>query len=99
MDNKITTIRVVDAPTGEGKTTALINHLETDYNPFTAPLERGKRFIVMVPLVTECERIYNALKEGGIDAYMAPIEGRKIEIPLMLLKEGKILSLLIDSMK
>ncbi len=50
MDNKITTIRVVDAPTGEGKTTALINHLETDYNnPFTAPLEGGKRFIVMVP--------------------------------------------------
>lgn len=30
MDNKITTIKVVDAPTGEGKTTALINHLKTE---------------------------------------------------------------------
>lgn len=47
MDNKIiTTIRVVDAPTGEGKTTALINHLETDYNPFTAPLE-GERDLLL----------------------------------------------------
>ena len=61
-NNKTITIKVVDAPTGEGKTTALINYLKTTYNPFTAPLEGGKRFIVMVPLVTECERIFNALK-------------------------------------
>lgn len=89
MDNKITTIKVVDAPTGEGKTTALINHLKTDYNPFTAPLEGGERFIVMVPLVTECERIYNALKEGGIAVYMATIEGRKNRDTLDAIERGE----------
>ena len=43
----------------------------------------------MVPLVTECERIYNALKEGGIDAYMATIEGRKNRDTLDAIERGE----------
>lgn len=53
--NKIT-FRVIDAPTGAGKTTALIKMI----NAAQTPADSFNRFLVLTPLLSEVERICNA---------------------------------------
>lgn len=86
--NKGPSIKIIDAPTGEGKTTSLITYLQNNFNSFQTLIKEQKRFIVLVPLLDECERLSKALKETGIETFTPKIKGRKNKDTLEALREG-----------
>lgn len=75
-------MNVVDAPTGAGKTTVMIEHLINEYNGFKI---NNKRFIVMLPFLSEIDRIK---RDFGCAVEVFDPIGRKTEDILTLIKQG-----------
>lgn len=83
----MTTIKLIDAPTGAGKTTALIHTLSKTFNTFR---ETNRRFIILTPYLDEVTRYIEAFAQRGIevDAPTGTRGAKGIEL-VDLLRQGK----------
>ena len=81
-------IRIVDAPTGAGKTTALIHILREKYNQFKD--DHKERFICVSPYIKEIETNMERLKGMGVNVTQPTRErGKGKELIEILLPHGE----------
>lgn len=83
----MTPIKLIDAPTGAGKTTALIHTLCKAFNTFK---ETGSRFIILTPYLDEVSRYIAAFAQRGIEVDTPTgTKGTKGTELINLIQQGK----------